>query len=147
MHHEGRNAVEVLEGLEAVRDRVLLGILEGKVVRRLEDTLQHPPQCQSRPRRIGQVLKGLAQFGHRRDPNLVQIEVTLQQSLERLLGQLIGRILEAAGVEHLLQDRPTDVRRNRLVLRSQRLVHLGDQLLAIGLLTFRCAHAFSWGSS
>ena len=24
---------------------------------------------------------------------------------------------------------------------------VADQLLAVGLLTFRCAHAFSWGSS
>ena len=127
---EGRDAVEVLERLEPVSERVLAGLFEREVVGRLEDTLQGAAQREGRPVGIGQVAERLGELRHGGDADLVEIEEALEELGERLLGDGRRRVLEAAGEEHLVEERPCHVRRDRLVLRPQRLVQLGDQRAA-----------------
>ena len=52
MHHERGNAMDVLECLDAMGDRVLLGMVERKAVGRLKHALQHAAKRQRRPRWI-----------------------------------------------------------------------------------------------
>jgi len=146
-HHERRDAVDPLERLDAVGDGVLLGVVEREAVGRLEHPLEHAPQRQGGAGRIGQVVEHLRELGDRRHPHLVQVEIGLAEPAERLRRQVVGGVLQAAGVEHLLEEGALGIHLDRFVGRAQRLVELGDELLAIGLLAVLRAHASSWETS
>ena len=97
-----RDAVKVLERLDAVGNRVFLGMVERKAVGRLKHTLQHAPQSQRSPGRIGQFVQCFGQFSDRRHAYLIEVEITLQQTAEGLLSQIMRGVLKTAGEEHLL---------------------------------------------
>jgi hypothetical protein len=137
MDDEGGDAVQVLERLETVRQRMLAGMLQGKAVGRLEDALQDPPQRERRPRRIGQVLQRLREFRHGRHPHLVEVERPLHEPGEGPLRHVGRSVLQAAGVERLIEQRPVGVGDHRLVGRPQGLVQLGHERTAGWLLRRR----------
>ena len=72
----------MLQCLDAMRDRMLLGVVERKAVGRLKHALQDPSQRQRRPGRIRQALERLRKFRNRGDANLIEVEIALQQPRE-----------------------------------------------------------------
>ena len=97
-HDERRDAVDVLERLHAVRDRMLLGIVEREAVGRFEHPLEHPAEREGGPGWIGKVVEGFGEFGDRRDADFIEIEIRLAEPLVGPRRHVIRGVLEAAGV-------------------------------------------------
>ena len=89
-----------------MRQRVLAGMLEGEAVGRLEHGLEGAPQRQRGAGGIGEIVENLGQLRHGRDTDLVEVERTLEQSRERLLGHLRPGVLQAAREQDLFEQRP-----------------------------------------
>ena len=90
--HKAGHSLQSLQRLDAVGDSPLLGVLQGKAVCRLKNALQHTPQGKCRMRGIGELLQCLREFGNRRHPHLVEIEVVLTQLCKRFLGGFIASV-------------------------------------------------------
>ena len=77
--------------------------------------------------RVGEIVERLGEFGDGRHANLVEVEIRLHEPSEGPLSRVGRRVFEAAGQEHLLEDRPRGGGDNGLVLGLEGLEELGKE--------------------
>ena len=104
-HDERRAAVVFFELLDRGADVLLLQRLEVERVVRLEHALQHALQPRGRVARVVQRLAHFGQLADRAHADFVPVEVVGRERLEHALGRFVGRVLQAARKQQVLQQR------------------------------------------
>ena len=97
--HEGGHAVELLDLFGRLAEILFLVEFEVKRVVSFEHMVQNSFESLRGDRRIGKDGQDLSQFGDRGDAIFIPVKVRLLQTSKRLIGLLVLRRLQHAGIE------------------------------------------------
>ena len=128
---EGRDVIEFLKRQDRLAKVFLAKKIQIKLIVVLKNAVQSLLQADPRIFGIPKVFARLRKFSRRRDANFIPIEKVLLQFCERFVSRFVRRILQATGIDHVLEHRSIGGRGNNLILFFDKLVELGDQIGAI----------------
>ena len=103
-----------------------------EAVLRFKQSVQDLAEAAGGSERIMQALHQLGQLKRGCDPDLVPVKIVFKQLGQDLIGRLVGRVLQAAGVNEVLQHLAVGWGSDRFVMLFENLVELVEFLGAIG---------------